>query len=249
METKRAKHSRRKKTHFLSFIVLLICIVTMFISGFHIIKWLKENKQTKQTKNKIIESVIVEDEKLVVDFKKLKEENNNTVAWLKVNGTNIEYPVVKSKDNDFYLTHSFDDSYNSAGWIFADYKNKFDGTDKHIVIYGHNRRDGSMFGTLKNVLDKTWCDNKNNRKIIFVTEKGNMTYEVFSVYTIKKEDYYTKTKFDNNEIFEDFIKTLKNRSKYNFEVEVEKTDKILTLSTCANDNNFRVVVHAKKIID
>ena len=61
-----------------------------------------------------------------------------------------EYPVVKGSNNSFYLNHCFDKSYNSAGWIFADYRNKFDNTDKNIVIYGHNMRDGSMFGSMLN---------------------------------------------------------------------------------------------------
>lgn len=249
MESKKSKHSKNRKTNYLRLLIILICIISMLVSGFQILKWLKENRQSKEIKNKIINTVTVENDNLIVDFKKLKEENGNTVAWIKVNETNIEYPVVKGKDNNFYLTHSFDDSYNSAGWIFADFNNIFDGTDKHIVIYGHNRRDGSMFGSLNNVLEKKWCDNKDNRKITFVTEKGNITYEVFSVYKIEKENYYTKTRFNSNDEFEEFITTLKKRSIYDFGIDVQKTDKILTLSTCANDNNFRVVVHAKKIIN
>lgn len=245
----KAKHSKKKRTNYLSLIVLLACTVAMFVSGFHILKWVKENRQSKKLKNNITNTVKSEDENLIVDFIKLKEENVNTVAWIKLKGTNIEYPIVKGKDNSFYLTHSFDDDYNSAGWIFADYKNKFDGTDKHIVIYGHNRRDGSMFGTLKNVLDKKWCNNKDNRHITFVTEKGNLVYEVFSVYKIKNEDYYITTRFNSNDEFKEFINTLKDRSIYNFGIDVQKTDKILTLSTCADNSKYRIVLHAKKIGD
>lgn len=178
---------------------------------------------------------------------KKEKQNSNTVAWLKVEGTEIEYPVVKGKDNSFYLTHSFDNSYNNAGWIFADYNNTFDGEDENIVIYGHNRRDGSMFGSLKNVLEKDWCSNEKNRTITFSTEEGNIKYQVFSVYKIENEDYYITTKFNSNEEFEKFITTIKNRSIYNFETNVAKTDKVLTLSTCANNNKYRVVLHAKKV--
>ena len=79
----------------------------------------------------------------------------------------MEYPVVRSTNNSFYLNHSFDKSKNLAGWIFADYKNKFDNTDKNIVIYGHNMRDDSMFGSLKNILNSDWYDNEENTNIWF----------------------------------------------------------------------------------
>ena len=203
---KKSRHS--KNNSLLGSLILIICIVLMIFSGIHILKWFKENKKSQNTMTKISDNVKIDNGETIVDLKKLQEENNNTVAWLKVRNTNIEYPVVKAKDNLFYLDHSFDNSYNSAGWIFADYNNKFDGTDKHLVIFGHNRRDGSMFGSLKKVLDKEWCSDEENRNILLVTEKGNVTYKVFSVYKIKNEDYYITTKFDNNEEFGEFINTL-----------------------------------------
>ena len=238
-----AKHSKSKKTNYLSLLILFICIITMFVSGFHILKWYKENKKSKEAIDKIQDTVTIEDNNILVDFNKLKEENSDTVAWLKVEGTSIEYPVVKAKDNEYYLSHSFDKSYNSAGWIFADYKNIFDGTDKNIVIYGHNRRDGSMFGTLKKILDKDW----NNKYVTLVTEEGTIKYEVFSVYKIENEDYYIKNRFNSNDEFEELINTVKNRSIHDFGNEVQRTDKMLTLSTCADNNKYRVVLHAKKI--
>ena len=177
----------------------------------------------------------------------LKEQNDETVAWLKVNGTNIEYPVVKTTDNSFYLTHSFDKSNNSAGWIFVDCRNKIDGTDKNMVIYGHNRRDGSMFGSLKNVLDANWYENEENRNIIFCTAEGESVYKVFAIYQIEAEEYYITTDFQDDAQFEEFVTNIKKRSVKDFGEDVSKEDTILTLSTCANNNKYRVVVHAKKI--
>ena len=249
MEQKKAKHSKRKKMNFLRFFILLICVVTICISVFHIVKWMKENKKSKENKNKIQDSVTIEDDNIIVDFNKLKEENSDTVAWLKVEGTNIEYPVVKAQDNDFYLYHSFDKTYNSAGWIFADYKTLFDGTDKHIVIYGHNRRDGSMFGTLKKILEKDWYENEDNKYITFITEEGTTKYEVFSVYKIEDEDYYITNRFNSNDEYEELINTVKGRSIHDFGSEVLRSDKMLTLSTCADNNKYRVVLHAKKVVE
>lgn len=182
-----------------------------------------------------------------INFEELKSQNSDTVFYLKVNNTNISYPVVKYSDNNYYLNHSFDKSKNSAGWLFADYKNKLDGTDKNIVVYGYNRRDGSMFGTLKNILNKEWYDNTDNMDIVYMDIRGKHIYKVFSIYKIENEDYYITTQFNNDSEYKKFLTTIKSRSIKDFNVEISETDSILTLSTCANNNKYRVVLHAKRI--
>lgn len=102
----------------------------------------------------------------------------------------------------------------------------------------------AMFGTLENALTKEWQENKENRHIVFATENEYSIYEVFSVYQIEAEDYYMTTDFKNNE-FKEFVNTIKNRSVFDFEVDVDENDKILTLSTCANNSKYRIVLHAK----
>jgi len=189
----------------------------------------------------------VTEDRYEINFSGLKEVNSDIVGFLKVKGTDIEYPVVKGLNNDFYLNHSFDKTSNSAGWIFADYRNKFDGTDKNTVIYGHNRRDGSMFFTLKNILNEEWYNNQENLKVKFITENEETTYEVFSVYQTEAEDYYIKTSFKDNTEYAKFIETITKRSKNDFNIDVTIEDTVLTLSTCANNNKYRVVLHAKKI--
>lgn len=119
------------------------------------------------------------------------------------------------------MTHSFDKSYNTAGWVFMDYKNKFDGTDNNMVIYGHNRRDGSIFGTLKNILTEDWQNNTDNFIIPFITEQEKSEYQVFSVYRIEKEDYYITTNFGTNNEFQKFIDKIKSRSVKDFNVDVK----------------------------
>ena len=250
----RKKKNKIYKKVILNIIIYMILLFILTYSGIKIFKWFKDKKINNKIAEQIKSTVIVtnknEDEnkkEYTVDFNKLKEQNDETVAWIKVNNTNIEYPVVKAKNNDFYLNHNFEKNYNSAGWVFADYKNKFDGKDKNIVIYGHNRKDGSMFGTLKNVLNDEWYNNDENVKIILNTEDESSVYDIFSIYKIEKEDYYIRTEFKNLDEFEKFLNTVKNRSIKNFDVDISKEDNILTLSTCADNNKYRVVVHAKKI--
>ena len=245
----RNKKNKSKKT-ILNLILYIILLSILIYSGIKIFKWYKDKTNNNKIAEQIKSTVIVEEEngdEYTVDFNKLKEQNNETIAWLKVNNTNVEYPVVKGTNNSFYLNHSFDKSNNSAGWIFADYRNKFDNTDKNIVIYGHNMRDGSMFGSMLNILNAKWYENEENTNITLYTENEKCMYKVFSVYKIENEDYYIKTEFKNDNEFEDFIKTLKKRSIKDFNVDVSKDDNILTLSTCANNNKYRVVLHAKKV--
>ena len=250
----RRKKNKKYKKAILNLILYIILLSILIYSGIKIFKWYKDKTNNNKIAEQIKSTVIVEEknedenkDEYTVDFNKLKEQNNETIAWLKVNNTNVEYPVVKGTNNSFYLNHSFDKSSNSAGWIFADCRNKFDNTDKNIVIYGHNMRDGSMFGSMLNILNSKWYENEENTNITLYTENEKSIYKVFSVYKIDNEDYYIKTEFKNGNEFEGFIKNLKKRRIKDFNVDVSKDDNILTLSTCANNNKYRVVLHAKKV--
>lgn len=234
----------------LLYLTMVVLIGVMIFSGVKIILWVVENRRTDELAEKVNKSISVDGSKAVfeenryaVDFEKLKKINGDIIGWIKVEGTDIAIAVVRGSDNSYYLTHSLDRSYSSAGWAFMDYRNRLDGSDKNVVVYGHNRRNSSIFGTLKNVLNSEWYENENNRFIHFVTENGDMVYEVFSVYRIEVEDYYLQTQFENGE-FVDFVGSLKNRSIKDFGVDVGEDDSILTLSTCGNDSRFRIVLHA-----
>ncbi len=189
---------------------------------------------------------------LSVNFEKLIEKNADTVGWINVNGTDINYPIVKSQDNAYYLTHSFDKSYNSSGWIFADYRCSLENLRENTIIYGHNRHNNTLFGTLLNTMEKKWCDNKDNRIIRLSTIKQDTMWQIFSVYTtIDKNADYLDVYFASKEEHQNYLDKMKNRSIYNFNTPVTTEDKILTLSTCTMDTKNRVVVQAKllKITD
>lgn len=255
-----AKHAKMENRKNILNITQFIFWLILIYSLCRIVKWYIYNKQNEKIMEEISSSItVVEEEQNIkseekkeekgyeVDFKTLKQVNSDTVGFIKVNGTQIEYPIVKTTNNEYYLKHNFDKKYNAAGWIFADYQNKFDGSDKNIVIYGHNRKNGTMFSSLKNILNKDWYENDDNLKINLIIEKESLIYEVFSVYQIKKETYYIQTNFKNDITYLNFIETLKKRSIKKFNIDVTEQDQILTLSTCANDNDYRVVLHAKKL--
>lgn len=187
-------------------------------------------------------------EKLInVNINELKRINPDVKGWISVNGTNIQYPFVQTKDNSFYLNHSFDKSLNKMGWVFLDYRNRLDGYDKNLILYAHNSRTGKMFGSLPKILTNGWLNNPNNH--IIKTSIGNKSslWQVFSIYHIVKTDDYLKTSFYESEEFNSFINMIKNRSVHNFNVDLNTNDTILTLSTCYINNNERLVLHAKLI--
>lgn len=181
-------------------------------------------------------------------FSELKKINSDTVGWIKVNNTNINYPVVKTTDNSYYLNHSFDKTENSFGWIYADYRSNFNELNQNTIIYGHHVIGTNLlFSTLTNIAEPSWYNNPENLTITFNTEKGNMKWQIFSIYVIPVTNDYLITNFNSQESFLNFIQKLKDRSIKDFGVEVLGNDKILTLSTCYNNSSDRVVVHAKRV--
>ena len=181
-----------------------------------------------------------------VNFNELKQINSNTKGWIQVNGTNINYPFVQANDNKYYLTHSFDKSYNSAGWVFLDYRNNINELSKNTIIYAHGRTDKTMFGSLKNILKSSWLNDTNNFVVKLSTETENTLWQVFSVYHIPTTSDYIQVNFSSNKEFNNWTTMLINRSSYNFNTSVNENDNVLTLSTCYNDNE-KVVLHAKLI--
>ncbi|MCL1876432.1 class B sortase [Candidatus Saccharibacteria bacterium] len=181
-----------------------------------------------------------------VGLGQLKTINGDTVGFISVAGTNINYPVVRTGDNDYYLTHSFKKQNNQAGWVFMDFRNDTSMTNPNTIIYGHSRLDNTMFGSLKNILKTSWVNNKDNYVVRYVSESEIMLYQVFSVYKIPVESYYIQTSFGGDRDYQDWLDTMIGRSQYNFNTSVNTGDRILTLSTCYTDDT-RVVLHAKLV--
>lgn len=276
MKQVKKKVKRRLKKKFkiaLIIIILVASLTSLTISLLNIFKWNDDNNKTNKQIEEIEEVVNIEEtnsekEEIIepkeeieesnpywdyikmslinVDFKELKKINNQTKGWIQVNGTNINYPFVQAKDNKYYLTRSFDKSYNDAGWLFLDYRNNINNLEKNTIIYGHSRLDKTMFGTLKNILKSSWVKNTDNYIVKLSTQTHNTLWQVFSVYRIPTTSDYLQIDFETNEEFNNFANMLLKRSDYNFNTKVNENDKILTLSTCA-DNDKKVVLHAKLI--
>ena len=270
-----SKKDHKKKTtnkNILTFFILLICISLLIYSGIKILIWFKDTNTIKNEMTQINEVISIteisnkENTEIIegnekksspyydyikmdlmnVDFSKLKNINYDTKGWIKVNGTNINYPFVQTNNNDYYLNHSITKQSNSAGWVFMDYRNNINSFNKNTIIYAHARVNQYMFGTLKNTLKSNWLNDTNNHLIKLSTENQNTLWQVFSVYHIPTTNDYIQTEFNNNDEFLNFATMLQNRSIHKFNTTINKDDKILTLSTCYG-NDEKLVVHAKLI--
>lgn len=268
---KKNKYHKRFKLPFLITLFFIFLLGSIFCVH-TILMWFQDNYDTNRNVKQIDEIVQVNEIKdnkntelvnqpeqtesdywyyikfplIQVDFQNLLKKNKDTVAWIQVNNTNINYPVVQTTNNDYYLSHSYDKSTNEAGWVFMDFRNNPDFSSKNTIIYAHSRLDKTMFGSLSKVLKESWYKNKENHIIKLSTPTENTLWNIFSVYKIKEESYYITTKFSDNDSYQTFLNTIKNRSKYQFNTELNTNDHVLTLSTCYS-NTERTVVHAKLI--
>lgn len=182
-----------------------------------------------------------------VDFTKLLQKNSDTVAFIHMNNTNVNYPIVQSSNNKYYLEHAFDKSKNDAGWVYLDYRNKNDFSDDNTIIYGHGRLNKTVFGSLKDALTKKWQSKKDNYAISISTPKKNLVYQIFSIYTIDAESYYITPSFKNAKEKETWLSTMKERNEAPIDIPVNSNDKVITLSTCLNNQGGRIVIQAKLI--
>ena len=255
------ENAREDPSHVVMVIIWFLCAIYIFdtlhidntsyfqTSSFNGIKPIVKETQQKKEENYLLSKDLnlyrmygkysIND----INFDSLKEKNNNTIAWLTVEGTNINYPIVQADDNDYYLSHSFDKAYSVGGWTFMDYRNdKL--TDQNTIFYGHNLINNTSFGSLV----KLFKNKHSDIKIYVLTDEYKLyTYQVFSGYTIKPETYYLQTNFITDDEYQMFLNKISSRNKLPVNVSVNTSDSIITLSTCTNDNKGRRVIHAKLI--
>lgn len=229
-------------------ILKLLSIILLAFATCCLTLWLIDSNNITDMSEEILKKAEIKENKesntISVNFDNLTNTNKDTIGWLSITNTNISYPVVQSNDNDYYLTHNFYNENSDSGWLFADYRNNFDNLSQNIIIYGHNRIENTMFGTLKNLLKENWYTKEQT--IYFNTLDKKMTFKIFSIYTIKAEDFIPTTSYTKKEL-DIFINEALEKSIYDFNINMDNTDTIITLYTCTNNNKDRIIIHAKKL--
>ena len=252
-----------KRRRFISNCILIIAILVFLFSAYKLYgiysEYNKGKKEYKDVMEEVITETVEEDadesndgkqEKVIfhVDFEKLLKINSDAVAWIRFDKPEkISYPIVQGEDNSEYLKKTFEKKKNGAGTLFVDAYNKGDFSDRNTFVYGHNMKNGSMFGQLRKYKDAAFC--KENPYFYIYTPDGKETiYQIFAVGIVEDTDKSYNKFFADDEEYEEYLKHIKRVSRYDTEVEVTKDSRIVSLSTCTNvTETQRLLVHGVKI--
>jgi sortase B len=248
----------RKLTIIVSFIVLVVCIV--LISSYYINSYLNDRryKQLKSIYNSAsnLTNSSSNDSKypagMLPNFTPLYDMNSDIKGWIIIPSTVINYPVVETSDNSYYLSKGFNETKDNHGTLFLDYRDNINPMSQNLIIYGHEMRDGQMFHSIRNYAK---VDFYNSSPIItFNTLYSNEKWEVFAAFianTVPSQGYvfnYLITNFSSSNDFTSFINEVKARSLIKTSVDVNPGDTLLTLSTCTYElPEARFVVMARRV--
>lgn len=237
-------------------IVMILLIGIMLISSYFIYKSKKEDKLQENIFEEIIDVAVKseikeeEEEQQEINMQELYNVNNDIVGWLKIDNTNINYPVMQTKNTpNYYLRRNFYKEYSQWGTPFLAESCDIQSSD-NLIIYGHHINNSKMFGELEHYKKEEYY--KNHKYIKFYTMNEKKEYEIIAVfktvaYTGFK--YYQYNSFNNQREFETFIKKCRELSFYNIEKNINYGEKLITLSTCEySQENGRLVVIAKEIL-
>ena len=257
------KKKTKKKGDLLLTLALIVAVVVFCFAAYNLYHIYTEYKKGTDEYNHIEQMAVTErapettetelpdqgpEPPIDVDFAALKSINEDVVGWIYIEALDgISYPVVQGEDNETYLHTTYEKNYNFAGTIFIDYENSSDFTDCNTLVYGHNMKNGSMFGQLKKFSEDQETYKKSKYFWILTPEK-NYRYEIVAAYTTGvNSDTYTLFKGPGDE-FQKYLDTIKGYS----EIQTDDTDltikdKIVTLSTCTGNESTRFVVQGKQV--
>ena len=260
---KQPEPKKKKKSDVLLTIALIVAIAVFCYAAYNLYHIYTEYKKGTDEYNHIEEMAVTERDPdsnevagpsaqlkapIEVDFDKLKSINEDVIGWIYVDALpDISYPIVQGKDNSTYLHQTYEKNYNFAGTIFVDYENSSDFNDCNTLVYGHNMKNGSMFGHLKKFTEDETLYN-NDKYFWILTPDRNYRYEIISAYTTGvNSDTYTLFKGPGEE-FEEYLKKIKGYSDIKTDdTELTIKDKIVTLSTCTGNESTRFVVQGKRV--
>ena len=234
---------------FFSSLIFLSLLIVFIGSGLLLFQSVEEEHQYHHMEEQIEEEkqIVVEEDYEFEELVENNEINDDTIGWITIAGTSIDYPIVQARDNCYYLTHACNGDESKYGSIFMDCRNAADFSDKHTILYGHNMKNGSMFHDLNEYDSHVYLDEHTYIKIY--SQDVYRKWAIFSTYSTEPNFNYLQTEFDSPKEYSSFLNSLLSHSEFNdLKVQVTNEDKILTLSTCSDDlEHGRRVVHAKLV--
>lgn len=235
-------------------IVLLISIAVFLSCIIYFAVYFLNHKETQNLREEYVSSTTSQTEKVEVpvDFAKLKKANEDIYAWISIPSVNVDYPILQHpKDNAFYLNRAVNKKWSAYGSIFTEKYNTKDFSDFNTLIYGHNMRNGSMFGSLKKFRDASFFE--ENRYITIYMENRILKYEIFAACTWDNKHILANRNFDlhenRNVYLEEIFAVRDMNSQVKRDIKVTSNDRIVTLSTCMNDRSKRFIVSGVLVYD
>jgi len=245
------KHFKKKKSNILSMLLLVIFMAIFIYSLSTIIYWLNSNNELEKIEEEVIDRVATinkEEESsqkgsVTVDFNRLEQINEDIEAWIYIKNTDINYPVLQTSDNEYYLKRDIYKKYSSCGSIFFDCNSKIDFSDDNTIIYGHNLKNKKMFADLSKIYKGELGD---SIEIEIYTKDMYKKYQVITAYMEEPNLDIIQRNFNNDEMGKYISKNiLKSKTKFNY--NSSETKKLLTLVTCDSTGKERIVVTAVEI--
>ena len=253
---KNNKHMQKTKNS-KKYIFILIFIILMIIA----FAYYKNTNKTKEINSNILNDIEVDETKTtdtvtekMLQLQELKKENNDIIAWLKIANTKINYPVLQTTDNEYYMTHNYKKEKSGDGSIFLDKDYDWNKPSDNLLIYGHNNKNGNMFQDLLKYENENYY--KEHPTINFTTINEDSIYEIIAVF--KSRVYYKSEKnvfryyyfinAENEEEYNYYVKESKKASLYNTGKTASYGEQLLTLSTCEySQEDGRFVIVARKV--
>lgn len=269
---KKGKYSRNTpKTKVIGITVVFLCAALAFGSGFLMVRDLSQYRESAGAYDDLAGLVELPEQTEApedmetgtepdgdtslavlpsVDFETLQESGPDIIGWLTLPDTAINYPVTQTDDNEYYLHHLYDGTYNKTGCLFADYENQADFSDRNTIIYGHNMRDGSMFASLNEYDEQGYFD--THKQMYLVTPEGGYLCKVFTAFVANPSESGSDTSpwrlsWKDDGAYTTWLSAMADRSVIETDVTVTSSDKVLTLSTCTPGGANRFIVMAKLV--
>lgn len=257
---KEKKGKRTRCGRIVSNVILIIAVAVFLFSGYKLFTIYSEYGKGEKEYDDVLDSVVIEQhiegegkgEKketvFKVDFEKLRSLNSEAVAWIRFDEpSKINYPVVQGPDNAKYLNTTFEGQRNGAGALFVDADNTSDFSDRNTFIYGHNMKNGSMFGQLRKYKTKSFCE-ENPYFYIYTPDGMESKYQVFAACIVEDtSDSYRKF-YSGDKDFEEYLAQIRGCALYDTDTQVSADSQIVSLSTCTNvSETQRLLVHGVKV--
>lgn len=232
-------------------IIFFLCLGMLIFSSHNLIGFFLDSRNHQNVMNEIREIVVTQaegEDEALIDWIALTELNSDVVGWVQF-GDYVDFPILQSVDNEYYLHRDINREWNSLGSILLDYRNDGKFTDKNNILYGHSTPTGNTdaFGSLELALEADYFDSEENHYITTITPDGVKQWQIFTVYTIHSEDSrYLTTDFTNDDEFSEWLQLMADRNIHQFEITPDMNSQIITFSTCygSTDTPYRTVIQA-----